>query len=186
VTIYNLFKPRDRSHFERFAHFHESFYRFVEATSVTPFSGPALERGLAGVLVTMARLRDAALLPPTGAAAIRDHRDAANDGIARLADKAASLERDDAAARLRKDELQRLGRGVVDAWVDAVADEGVVRYSGFEKGTGIPLLYAAMDSKIPGPSSKRARFQAPTSLRDVEASVHLWKVQAGNYSEDES
>ena len=38
VTILNVHRPRDRSHYERFACYHESFYRSVEATSVTPFS----------------------------------------------------------------------------------------------------------------------------------------------------
>jgi len=37
VTILNPNKRADRSHFERFAAYHESFYRSVEATSVTPF-----------------------------------------------------------------------------------------------------------------------------------------------------
>jgi len=35
VTVFNLHKPRDRSHYERFAAYHASFYRFVEATSLT-------------------------------------------------------------------------------------------------------------------------------------------------------
>ena len=48
VTLLNIHKPRDRSHYERFAAYHESFYRSVEATSVTPFSPRALDRGLAG------------------------------------------------------------------------------------------------------------------------------------------
>ncbi len=38
VTLLNIHRPRDRSHFERFEVFHQSFYRTVEATSVTPFS----------------------------------------------------------------------------------------------------------------------------------------------------
>ena len=38
VTLLNVHKPRDRSHYERFRHYHETFYRSVEATSVTPFS----------------------------------------------------------------------------------------------------------------------------------------------------
>ena len=44
VTLLNIHKPRDRSHYERFAAYHESFYRSVEATSVTPFSPRALDR----------------------------------------------------------------------------------------------------------------------------------------------
>src|SRR5690606_29971542 len=34
VTLLNLNKPRDRSHYERFTHWHGSFYRAVEAVSV--------------------------------------------------------------------------------------------------------------------------------------------------------
>ena len=30
VTLLNIHKPRDRSHYERFRHFHETFYRSVE------------------------------------------------------------------------------------------------------------------------------------------------------------
>jgi Helicase conserved C-terminal domain len=36
VVLLNIHKPRDRSHYERFESFHASFYRSVEATSVTP------------------------------------------------------------------------------------------------------------------------------------------------------
>jgi hypothetical protein len=184
VTVFNLFKARDRSHYERFAAFHECFYRYVEATSVTPFSGPALERGLAGVLVAMARLRDEGLLPPGGAAKIADHLVAARAGAALVAQKARELIDDDAVGILREDEVHRLARSVIDAWVDAVKNEGVVRYSRFEKGTGIPLLYAALDTDQPAASEKRARFQAPTSLRDVEPSVHLWKLNGFSGAND--
>ena len=51
VTLLNIHKPRDRSHYERFSNYHESFYRGVEATSVTPFSPRAMDRGLAAVAV---------------------------------------------------------------------------------------------------------------------------------------
>ena len=55
VTLLNVHRPRDRSHYERFEAFHESFYRAVEATSVTPFSPRALDRGLPAVVVALAR-----------------------------------------------------------------------------------------------------------------------------------
>jgi hypothetical protein len=38
VTCLHLMRPRDRSHYERFHAYHASFYREVEATSVTPYS----------------------------------------------------------------------------------------------------------------------------------------------------
>jgi hypothetical protein len=55
ITMLNVHKPRDRSHYERFEAWHASFYRSVEATSVTPFSPRALDRGLAEVTVALSR-----------------------------------------------------------------------------------------------------------------------------------
>ncbi|MBB2817296.1 UNVERIFIED_ORG: hypothetical protein GGD59_000514 [Rhizobium esperanzae] len=55
VTLLNIHKPRDRTHYEQFRAFHMSFYRAVEATSVTPFSPRALDRALAATLVAAAR-----------------------------------------------------------------------------------------------------------------------------------
>ena len=57
VTNYNPFKPRDRSHFESFRSFHENAYRFVEPTSVTPFSIPVCERAIHALAVSIARFR---------------------------------------------------------------------------------------------------------------------------------
>jgi len=56
VTLYNWTRPRDRSHYERFLAYHQTFYRFVEPTSVTPFSERARDRALHAVLVSLARL----------------------------------------------------------------------------------------------------------------------------------
>lgn len=55
VTVLNPGKPRDRSHFEHFRSYHQSIYRWVEPTSVTPFALPVRERALHAQLVTLAR-----------------------------------------------------------------------------------------------------------------------------------
>ena len=55
VTIYNANKARDRSHYESFQNWHQSLYRDVEATSVTPFAPRARDRALHAAFVAMAR-----------------------------------------------------------------------------------------------------------------------------------
>lgn len=54
---YDATKSRDRSHYERFRAYHESFYRFVEPTGATPFSKPARERALHAVVTAIIRQR---------------------------------------------------------------------------------------------------------------------------------
>lgn len=54
-TMYNGSKTRDRSHYELFYSYHQTFYRYVEPTSVTPFSEKARERALHAVFISMVR-----------------------------------------------------------------------------------------------------------------------------------
>jgi hypothetical protein len=55
AVLYGQSKPRDRSHFERFRPYHQRLYAQVEPTSVTPFSAPAVERSLHGIVVAAVR-----------------------------------------------------------------------------------------------------------------------------------
>jgi hypothetical protein len=55
VTVYNPSKPRDRSHFEHFRSYHQSIYRWVEPTSVTPFAVPVRDRAIHALAVTIIR-----------------------------------------------------------------------------------------------------------------------------------
>lgn len=54
-TVFNWARPRDLSHYETFEHYHATFYKHVEALSVTPFSAGATARGLAAILVALVR-----------------------------------------------------------------------------------------------------------------------------------
>lgn len=55
AVLYGQSKPRDRSHYERFRPYHQRLYAQVEPTSVTPFSAPAVERALHGIIVAAVR-----------------------------------------------------------------------------------------------------------------------------------
>lgn len=175
VTVHNLRRPRDRSHYERFASFHEGFYRMVEAASVTPFSSRAVDRGLAGVVVTLARHGWRPLTPNRAVDRV--------DTIASLPGDVGAIVSSRAAAHApgvpptTVSHLQQRVQSLVSDWsavVNALAGAGVPTiYSPWESAGGEPLLSTAVDP--PSPKDPRlVRFRAPTSMRDVEPGVHLW------------
>jgi hypothetical protein len=89
VTVLNPAKPRDRSHFEHFRSYHQSIYRWVEPTSVTPFAVPVRERALHAQMITLARYWGGAALrgrpsPPPQEALFNRIRDFLLDRIARV------------------------------------------------------------------------------------------------------
>lgn len=54
-TFLSPTKNRDRSHYEKFKAFHQAYYSYVESSSVTPFSRPALEKVLPTVLIALTK-----------------------------------------------------------------------------------------------------------------------------------
>jgi hypothetical protein len=58
VTLYNWARPRDLAHYEDFEHYHATFYRQVEALSVTPYTRRSLDRGTTATFVTAVRHAD--------------------------------------------------------------------------------------------------------------------------------
>jgi hypothetical protein len=187
VTCFNVMRPRDRSHFERFTAYHESFYRHVEASSVTPFSGPALDRGLAGTLVALLRLGAPELTPPGAAMDFGAHRPRLGDAaVQKLVDRA--LEHKATAPGEDFSEQVRLrARKLLDHWEEIIADakvSGALRtYSGFDIGSRwtTAFLHLALEERPPNPGSPESHFVAPTSLRDVEPTVPLWLPGTGGH-----
>ncbi|HEY6218589.1 MAG TPA: hypothetical protein VIV65_00945, partial [Gemmatimonadaceae bacterium] len=182
-TLLNVHKPRDRSHFERFEAFHASFYRAVEATSVTPFSPRALDRGLAGVVVALSRFSQPRLSPPAGAIEIVRERAELTKLLDILAKRAGRHQ------TLTPQEEQRLvaavrGRAqdLLDAWAKIGQKHrdtsSPLRYQPFE-GTaqGPVLLHVPLDPELATLDRDFQKFTAPRSLRDVEPSVCLWLKQ---------
>lgn len=180
VTCMNVHKPRDRSHYERFAHYHQAFYRYVEATSVTPFSGPALDRGLAGTLVSMSRFSDPELTPAAGVMQVAKHKAQLRSAVEALAARAAKQPRTQSDAEELISQIRARGLNLLESWellVTSSGDEPVkMRYSKFDKDKpgGAALLHQILDEDAPLANSRHGRFSAPTSMRDVEETSHLW------------
>lgn len=55
MPLYSGMRSRDKSHYEQFIYYHQTFYRQVEPTSVTPFSFRAIEKALHSVYVALIR-----------------------------------------------------------------------------------------------------------------------------------
>jgi Helicase conserved C-terminal domain len=180
VTILNIHKPRDRSHYERFAAYHQSFYRSVEATSVTPFSPRALDKGLSGALVGLARLGYEPMTTPIGAMEILNQRANLDFVIQTLAGRAydhsdlPTDEKEQLKLRVRDRAAQ-----LIDAWAKAAKEYQDVgagfQYNPAETGGAMPLLHDYLSPEVKNlpPTNWRMKFRANRSLRDVEQEVKI-------------
>ena len=186
VTLLNIHRPRDRSHYERFTAWHDTFYRAVEATSVTPFSRRARDRGLAPVVVTLARHRLADLTPPLGAAAVVTHDQDLDFIASALADRAEHhdphLARQDATT-LRQDVYVE-ARQLLDTWKKIAIEQGLTGAPLPYAGEGRALLHLPGDPELKKLPEAYKKFTAARSLRDVEDAVDLWVRSPDNVSLD--
>ena len=55
ITIYNNLRSRDKSYFEQFCYYHQTFYKYVESTSVTSYSPRAIEKALHCAMMAVIR-----------------------------------------------------------------------------------------------------------------------------------
>jgi hypothetical protein len=180
VTCLNVNRPRDRSHYERFPAYHESFYREVEATSVTPFSLQTLDRGMVGTLISMIRHGVIEMQSPRGIMALHDNRARAEEILKELVERGREhREWHDAEAENRiRDELRTRGKHFLDAWERIIdkAHKGAAdrTYSAFDhvRAEGKSVMYTATDERPPDLDERL--FVAPTSMRDVEPNTHFW------------
>lgn len=176
VTLLNVHKPRDRTHYEQFRAFHQSFYRAVEATSVTPFSTRALDRALAATLVAGVRHFETALTPDPSASKLKDQLQAFDAVVAAIRHKMVLV-------GCSQDEIdrcvQRLGH-LKDVWIDAADVQttggGVFVYN---KEQPVRRLLQDPNSQQVNMAAERSLFIAGRSMRDTEPVVGL-RLRAPN------
>lgn len=162
-------RPRDLSHYETFEHYHATFYKHVEAQSVTPFAPRALDRGLTGAMLSWLRLERDPFNPNLGA----ERMDSAAkpevvDAKKVIADRAWRVTGQNA--------VQSLAAAMVgercDEWVKEATRGG--RRLGYEGGRarkkGEDDVAALL--RMPGMQAWEL-FTVPMSLREVEPAVRL-------------
>jgi hypothetical protein len=162
-TVYNWARPRDLSHYERFAHYHETFYKHVEALSVTPFSARALDRGLSGVLVALMRLWEERLNANERAGTLQDSDQLMPVVFAKLVQRAENATHDKPSG----ERLLNMLKSRRDEWLKRVHNQTEHRLTyQFEGGATVGLL------EHPA-TGQWEMFTCLDSLRDVEGSADL-------------
>jgi hypothetical protein len=175
VTLMNIHRPRDRSHYERFQTWHTSFYRAVEATSVTPFSPRALDRGLAGVTVALARLGVQEMTTPLGASNITDQRAAVEAMVETIARRAEghSPDLDAETSNALRTSVRSQVIDLLDNWERIYQRNQRLQYH-TETDLAAPLLVDPFDPDADQKPADEQKFKTQRSMRDVEATVNLW------------
>ena len=191
VTLLNIHRPRDRSHYERFTCYHSSFYRNVEATSVTPFSPRALDRSLSAALVALCRQMRGDLVPPREASRILQVRNELEWMCQRLAERARDHRKDISAserAAIYTNVLHRCSN-LLDDWftiAQQAADEGsAIQYQREDASPPRRLLYEFLDPDLANVHPIHRRFRANRSMRDVESPVEINVKNLNDWGEKE-
>lgn len=173
VTLLNIHKPRDRTHYEQFRTFHLSFYRAVEATSVTPFAPRALDRALAATLVAAQRHVAPTLTKNKDADKVENEPAAYQRVKSAIEAKMKVAEQDNSAIQrclARLDELE-------DAWI-RIADKQTRNGDDFAYANEEPVrrLLQVPFEQQPNMDPEREWFIAGRSMRDTEP-VSLLKLR---------
>lgn len=141
-------RARSLSHYESFRAYHESFYRFVEPTSITPFTWQARRRALHAALVIAIRHTCPEL-------AANERAGSFDPGQPKVAQLIQELERRCRRAdRDRGEETARHLRELVRQWADQAASARNQRqrlvYSGSDGDKRDLRLLCSHDDKVPG------------------------------------
>jgi hypothetical protein len=164
LTVFGWGRPRDLSHYERFEHYHATFYRQVEALSVTPFAPRAIDRGLTALLVSLVRQLEPLWNSELEAENVDTRSELVKEAVRSICERADELASgsDGDVGRIADALQQRL-----DEWSSLQAIEGRrLAYRDRKDGVTVGLLR--------GPSvAGWTTWTALTSLRDVEPGVNL-------------
>lgn len=165
-TVLTWARPRDLSHYETFEHYHATFYKHVEAQSVTPFSPRAMDRGLTGLLLSLMRLENDAFSPNEGAGKLeKSDQSEIKDAIDVMVKRAWNVSELSSTKSLAEQELKERA----DEWAKEVGKGGrILAYEkrGPEKDKTVALI------RSPGIQAWD-NWTVPMSMREVEPGVRL-------------
>ena len=176
-TVLTWARPRDLSHYETFEHYHATFYKHVEAQSVTPFSPRAMDRGLTGTLLSVVRLDNDEYNPNSGAGALdKTDKDEIVQATETLIGRAWGISQEASIKELASDALGER----IDEWASEAGKGG--RTLAYEKkGSGKDKIVALL--RKPGIQAWD-NFTVPMSMREVEPGVRLIMSKVRSHREE--
>jgi hypothetical protein len=164
-TVLTWARPRDLSHYETFEHYHATFYKHVEAQSVTPFSPRAMDRGLTGAMLSLMRAKSDDFAPNDGAQSLKQPNQAEMLDAMKVLETRADNIAEAPAKKLAGDMLKQRA----DQWVNEVMQGNrILAYEkrGPDKDRTVALI------KAPG-AQTWDNWTVPMSMREVEPGVRL-------------
>lgn len=164
LTVYNWARPRDLSHYERFEHYHATFYQHVEALSVTPFAPRAMDRGLTAILVALIRLAGREFNQNERAQFMDRHHAMIKGAVAGIVARAESV----VGTKAIGDAVKEMLESRLDLWLYAVQQIQGFKLGYRDKKDGVTKGLLKFPGKDPW-----GKFTCLNSLREVEPAVGL-------------
>lgn len=191
VALYNVHRHRDRSFYERFEYTHKTFYRNVEATSVTPFSPRALDKGFAGAAIALARHGLQGMTAPRCPQTIRERRREIETLLVEtfIARVSSLRTRPESEVEIMKSDLKIRITDLLDSWERIwtyyESADGGLQYA-HEAGNIPNLISDFLDADLDrSPLADQLRkFRTGRSMRDVEDSVDIFVSTRGEADEE--
>lgn len=180
-TLYNPYKPRDISHYENFIGYHSTIQKFVEPSSVTPFSRLSYSRAIHAVIIAMIRQSQYRLSQRGDANDFE--MEFARDAKEFLLERFQSVEQEDsnsnslAEFRTTIDEfLEKWTEFIDKVEKDEMLSDGVEYDNPYNLDPTIPQnpsILMIEFAKKGGQDSDEFPKSTPESLRDVEQQIEL-------------
>lgn len=168
LTMYNPSKSRDRSHFEQFHSYHRRLYERVEPTSATPFAISAIQRGLAGAMLTWVRQQKKAEVHDFAA-----HEAALAEALEILRERSGAVQESEADAERSAEELLRVYERLRGKWQKKNPQE----WESFpqDKDGEYLMLWPGQFATM---TQKERGEVIPSSMRQVDGSAELYITPA--------
>lgn len=162
INLYNATKSRDKSHYEQFVTYHSNIYKYVEATSVTPFSNMAREKALHAVLISLVRQFIPEMKDEDCAGKIKIKK----EEIYKLIDKI--LERIEIVDKEEVDSAKKDLDKIIEYW-DKITDGNNLTYS--KKNTKKLLV------RTDETNNSTYGFITLNSMRNVDTSSNIYVIE---------